>query len=72
MTFDSLGQKEGDTLHRCKYHLQLCLVAPFLVQPKVVEITISPFMVAQALAPQCQLVQLGTTSTSYKVTSYYI
>jgi hypothetical protein len=49
MTFDSLGRKEGDTLHRCKYHLQLCLVAPFLVQPKVVEITISPFMVAQAL-----------------------
>jgi len=72
MTFDSIGREEGDTLHRCKYHLQLCLVAPFLVQPKVVEITISPFMVVQALAPQCQLVQPGTTSTSCKVKSYYI
>jgi hypothetical protein len=72
MIFDSLGQEEGDTLQRCKYYLQLCLVAPFLMQPKVLEITISPFMVAQAWAPQCQLMQLNTTSISCKVTSYYI
>lgn len=71
MTFDSLGQEEGDTLHRCKYHLQLCSVAPFVVEPKVVEITISPFMVAQALVLNvnyCNLAQLQPLARWHPIT----